>query len=107
MFTPEMLLLDVGFLLLGLAVIAPQLHHVRLIVGAAALAWLVRALLLGDMASAAWTGALLALCLIMAGRNFLSDAAVRFSDDEKKMFDALFAICRAAAPAICSIRACG
>ena len=90
MFTPETLLLYIGFLMFGLAVVAPQLHHVRLIVGAAALAWLGRALILGDMASAGWAGALLALCLIMAGRGLWRDAAVRFSDDEKKMFDSLF-----------------
>ena len=33
---------------------------------------------------------LLALCLIMSGRGLWSNAMVRFSEDEKKMYDTLF-----------------
>jgi len=91
MLTPEALLLQFGFLMLGLAVVAPGLHHVRLIVGAAALAWLVRALMIGDELSAVWAGVLFALCVVMAGQRLLANAMVRFSEDEKKMLDSLFA----------------
>ena len=90
MLTPEALLLQFGFLMLGLAVVAPRLHHVRLIVGVAALAWLIRALLIGDILGAAWSGALLALCLVMAGLKLWANAMVGFSDDEKKMLETLF-----------------
>lgn len=90
MLTPEGLLLQFGFLMLGVAVVAPRLHFVRLLVGLAALAWLARALLAGDMVGAGWTGALLALCAVMAGKTLVGDAMVQFNADEKKMLDSLF-----------------
>jgi len=90
MLTPDAVLLQFGFLMLGVAVVAPRLHHVRLLVGLAALAWLARALMAGDMLSAGWTGALLALCVVMAGKTMVGDAMVQFSDDEKRMLDTLF-----------------
>ena len=90
MLTPDGLLLQFGFLMLGIAVVAPRLHHVRLLVGLAALAWLARALLAGDMLGAGWTGALLALCAVMAGKTMVGDAMVQFNADEKRMLDTLF-----------------
>ncbi len=90
MLTPEAILLQLGFALLGIAVIAPRLHHVRLIVGAAALVWLARALLMEDWIGAGWSGGLLALCLVMAARKWLANAMTGFSDDEKQMYDKLF-----------------
>lgn len=88
--TPEALLLQLGFLLLGLALVMPRLAQVRLLIGAAALAWLASAVLTRDPVGMAWTGALLALCLIVSGRGLVSSALVRFSEDESKMYDALF-----------------
>ena len=90
MLTPDALLLQFGFLMLGIAVVAPRLHHVRLLVGLAALAWLARFLLTGDVLGAGWTGVLLALCAVMAGKTMVGDAMVQFNADEKRMLDTLF-----------------
>jgi len=90
MLTPGALLLQLGFLLVGIAVVAPRLAHARLLIGGAALAWLIAAALARDSLSMAWTGVLLALCLIMSGRGLWSNAMVRFSEDEKAMYDRLF-----------------
>ena len=88
--TPGALLLQFGFLILGIALIAPKLSYIRLLIGAAALAWLVAAILARDSLNMAWTGVLLALCLVVSGRGLWSNATVRFSEDEKKMYDTLF-----------------
>jgi CRP-like cAMP-binding protein len=88
--TPGALLMQFGFLMLGIAVVAPRLGHVRLLIGAAALAWLIAAILARDGLSLAWSGVLLALCLAMSGRGLWTNAMVRFSDDEKKMYETLF-----------------
>ena len=87
---PEALLLQLGFALLIAAVLAPGLRRVQLFVGAAALVWLVRALWTGDAVTAGWSGVLAGLCLILAGRHLLGNAAVRFNADEKAMVDTLF-----------------
>jgi len=90
MLTPEGLVLQLGFLLLIAAVVAPRLRHVQLLVGAAALVWLARGLWVGDMVVAAWSGVLAGLCLILAGRHLWENSNVRFSADERAMVDALF-----------------
>ena len=90
MLTPESLVLQLGFALLIAAVLAPRLHHVRLLVGAAALAWLGRALWTGDLVTAAWCGALVGLCLVLIGRRLWEDGNVRFNPDELAMVRALF-----------------
>lgn len=88
--TPGALLMQFGFLMLGVAVVAPKLTHVRLLVGAAALAWLAAAVLVRDPVGMGWSAALLALCLVMAGRGLWVNAMAGFSDDEKAMYEALF-----------------
>ncbi|HST35453.1 MAG TPA: cyclic nucleotide-binding domain-containing protein [Allosphingosinicella sp.] len=88
--TPGALLLQFGFLMLGIAVVAPKLSHVRLLIGAAALAWLVAAILVRDPVNMGWSAVLLALCLVMSGRGLWSNTMVRFSEDEKQMYDRLF-----------------
>ena len=90
MLTPDGLVLQLGFALLIAAVLAPRLHHVRLLVGAAALAWLGRALWTGDLVTAAWAGALAGLCLILIGRRLWEDGNARFNPDELAMVRALF-----------------
>ena len=90
MLAPEALLLQLGFALLIAAVLARGLRHVQLFVGAAALVWLGRALWTGDAVTGAWSGVLAGLCLILAGRHLLANAAVRFNADEKAMVEALF-----------------
>ena len=90
MLTPQALILQLGFALLIAAVLAPRLHHGRLLIGAAALAWLGRALWVGDAVTAAWSGLLAGLCLILAGRRLWDDGNVRFTADEAAMVDGLF-----------------
>jgi len=90
MLTPEGLVLQLGFMLLVAAVLAPRLRHVQLLAGAAALVWLGRALWIGDTVTAAWSGVLAGLCLILAGRTLWTNSNVPFSADERAMVDALF-----------------
>lgn len=90
MLTPESLVLQAGFALLIAAVLAPRIDHVRLLVGAAALAWLGRALWTGDLVTAAWSGALVGLCLILIGRRLWEDGNARFNPDELVMVRTLF-----------------
>lgn len=90
MLWPDWLLLQLGFVLLIGAVIAPRLQLVRLLAGGAGLAWLARALLDGDRLGAAWAGALAGLCLVLVGRALWEEKNVRFSADERAMVDTLF-----------------
>jgi hypothetical protein len=89
---PDELFLYLGFVLLAAAVLAPRLHSARLLVGGAALVWLVRALIWthdgGDIAA---SGALVALCLFLAARRWWENANVRFTPEERTMVDTLFA----------------
>jgi hypothetical protein len=84
------LLLHLGFLLLIGAVAAPRHHLSRLLIGAAALAWLARAALTGDTIGAAWAGAVSGLALVFVGRRLWEDNNVRFSADEQQMIATLF-----------------
>jgi len=90
MFTPEGLVLQLGFVLLIAAVVAPRLQYVRLLVGAAALLWLGRALWMDDLVTAAWSAALAGLCLVLIGRRLWEDGNVRFNPDELAMVRTLF-----------------
>src|ERR1044072_1321651 len=90
MLTPQALLLQLGFALLIGAAIAPRLRLAQILIGAAALAWFARALWTGDMLNAGWSGALAALCLVLAGRTLWSERNVGFTADEQAMVDALF-----------------
>ena len=90
MLTPDGLVLQLGFVLLIAAVVAPRLHHMRLLIAAAALAWLGRALWTGDLVSAGWSAALAGLCLALVGRRLWEDGNVRFNPDELAMVRALF-----------------
>ena len=84
------LLLHLGFLLLAGAVLVKRPVAARSLVGAAALAWLIRAALLGDAATAIWSGLVAGLALILVGRRLWRDRAVRFTPDEQHMMDSLF-----------------
>jgi hypothetical protein len=88
--TPDALLQQLGFALLIAAMLAPRLGPIRLLVAAAALAWLGRAVWTGDMVGAAWSGALAVLCLVLAGRKLWENGNVRFSAEELAMVRALF-----------------
>ena len=84
------LLLHLGFLLLAVAVLVKRPIVARSLVGGAALAWLVRAGLLGDPTITLWAGLILGLALIVVGRRLWRDSAVRFTPDEQHMMDSLF-----------------
>lgn len=90
MLGPDPLLFQLGFLLLIGAAVAPRPHLSRVLIGAAALAWLVRAALAGDAIGMAWSGAIAGLCLILIGRRLWEDNKVRFSPDEQHMVATLF-----------------
>jgi cyclic nucleotide-binding protein len=90
MLTPTALLLHLGFALLIAAVLAPRLKHVQLLVGGAALAWLARAFLLDDLILAIWSGLVFLVCLLLLGRHWWANNAVRFTADEQAMVDTLF-----------------
>ena len=90
MLTPEGLVLELGFALLIAAALAPRLHVARLLIGAAALVWLGRALFAGDMVTAGWSGALAALTLFLSVRRTWEDSNVRFTPDELAMVKTLF-----------------
>jgi hypothetical protein len=92
MIAPDRLLLYLGFALLGAAVLAPRLHLVRLLAGAAALAWLARSLVwTHDNWAAGAAGAVFALCLFLVCRTWWENSNVRFTPDERAMIDTLFA----------------
>jgi hypothetical protein len=84
------LLLHLGFLLLALAVLVKRPVAARSLVGGAALAWLIRALLAGDTMVAIWCAVVAGLALILVGRRLWRDSAVRFTPDEQHMMDSLF-----------------
>lgn len=84
------LLLHCGFLLLAVAVLVKRPIVARALVGGAALAWLVRAVLAGDLAGAIWSGLIAGLALALVGRRLWRDRAVRFTPDEQHMMESLF-----------------
>lgn len=91
MLTPQSLLLQASYALLVAAVLAPRPHQVRILIALSALAGLGHALWTGDLVSAAWMGALLAIALVLIGRRLWDDTNVRFTADERTMIDRLFA----------------
>jgi Cyclic nucleotide-binding domain len=90
MLTPAGLALQVGFLLLIAAVLAPRPRLAQLLTAAAASVWLGRALWIGDMVTAGWSGVLAGLCLVLLGRGLWENGNVRFTAEEKAMVDTLF-----------------
>jgi len=92
MLSLDALLLNLSYALLVAAVLAPRTSRLRLLVALAALAGLVRALLwTHDLVTAAWTGLLLATCLLLLGRNLYSSRFIRFTPEEQRMLDSMVA----------------
>jgi CRP-like cAMP-binding protein len=89
--SPEALALQLSYALLIAALLAPRMAPLRLLVALAALVALARALWVGDMVSAVWTGLLLGACLSLLGRTFYERRSVRFTDEEKRMLDSVVA----------------
>ena len=90
MLTPRMLVLELGYALLIVAVLMPRPHQIRLAVGAAALAGLGHAIWIRDRVSLVWMAILLAACLVMLVRRFWGNRSVRFTAEEQAMLDRLF-----------------
>ena len=88
---PDALLQHLFHALLVVAVLAPRMGPLRLLVALAAAAGLARALVwTHDEAEAIWMGVLLAASLLLLGRAWLDQRrAERFSSDERRMLDSL------------------
>ena len=91
MLSPEALSLQVGYALVAAAALAPRLPLVRAFLSVAASAWLARALSTGDAVGAAWSGLILALCLVLLGRRLWELGGAGFTDEERRMAKTLFA----------------
>ncbi len=90
--SPSALLLQLGFALLLVAALAARMTDARLLIGAAAAAFLARAAFWShDRVTIGWAGLLLACCLALLARQLYERRSVRFSDDEKGMLDAMVA----------------
>jgi CRP-like cAMP-binding protein len=90
--TASTLLQHLAYLLLIAAILAPRLQPLRLLVAMAAAASLARALLwTSNPIDAAWSGLLLAACLLLLARGRLTGRAIAFTADEKGMVDHLVA----------------
>ena len=70
------LLLHAGFALLAAAVLVKRPVIARALVGGAALVWLLRAALAGDLVGMAWSGLIAGLALVLVGRGIWRDRAV-------------------------------
>jgi hypothetical protein len=84
------LLLHLGFLLLAVSLMVKRPVLGRGLVGAAALAWFIRAAMLGYVQTAIWSALIAGLALVVVGRRLWRDSAVRFTPDEQHMMDSLF-----------------
>ena len=88
--SPDAIVLQLSYLLLLLAVLAPRMGALRLLVALSALAGLVRALVwTGDLVTAVWMGLLLAACLALIGRSLYERRKVAFTAEERRMLDSL------------------
>jgi hypothetical protein len=88
--TPQTLSLTLAWALLIAAVLAARMAAARLLIGMAALVWLVRALV-WTHDRVAMTGAvvLFVVCLALLARNLYDRRAVSFTADERAMLDSL------------------
>lgn len=92
MVSTDALVLQLGYLLLIAAVLAPRMTPLRILVALAALLGFVRALLwTEDLVTAVWMALLLGACLLLLGRTLYESRGVRFSDEEKRMVRSLVA----------------
>jgi hypothetical protein len=90
MLAPKNLILELGFVLLIVAVLLPRPHQIRLLAAAAAAVWLGHAIWLRDRIEMVWAGLLLLASLVMLVRRLWGNRAVRFTPEEQAMLDRLF-----------------
>ncbi len=90
MLSAEPLLLQLSYASLVAAVLAPRMAQIRLLIAAAALLGLIRALFwTDDLVTAVWMGLLLGTCVILIGRNLYESRNVPFTAEEKRMLESL------------------
>lgn len=90
MFSPDALILQLGYALLVAAMVSARMGRARLLVAIAALILLAHALLWsGDPLTAAWMGLLAATCLVLVGYARYGNRNVRFNDEEREMVERL------------------
>jgi len=86
----DTIVLQLSYFLLFVAVLAPRMGSLRLLVAASALVGLVRALVwTGDRVTAVWMGLLLAACLLLLGRTVFERRKASFTAEERRMVDSL------------------
>ena len=86
----DTIVLQMSYFLLFLAVLAPRMGPLRLLIAASALAGLARALVwTGDLVTAVWMGLILAACLLLLGRTLYERRRAIFTAEEKRMVDSL------------------
>jgi CRP-like cAMP-binding protein len=86
----DTIVLQLSYFLLFLAVLAPRMGSLRLLVAASALVGLIRALAwTGDLVTAVWMGLLLAACLLLLGRTLYERRKASFTAEERRMVDSL------------------
>jgi CRP-like cAMP-binding protein len=86
----DTIVLQLSYFLLLVAVLAPRMGSLRLLVAASALVGLVRALVwTGDLVTAVWMGLLLAACLLLLGRTLYERRKASFTAEERRMVDSL------------------
>ena len=90
--SPDAIVLQLSYLALVVAVLAPRMGPLRLLVALSALLGLLRALFwTGDVVTAFWMALLLGACLFLVGRALYERRKVTFTAEETRMIDSLVA----------------
>ena len=90
--SPDVIVLQLSYALLVVAVLAPRMTSLRILVALSALVGLARALIwTGDLVTAIWMGVLLVACLGLIGRSLYERRKVAFTADENRMLGSLVA----------------
>ena len=88
----DAIVLQLSYLALVVAVLAPRMGPLRLLVALSALLGLLRALFwTGDVVTAFWMALLLGACLFLVGRTLYERRKVSFTAEETRMIDSLVA----------------
>ncbi len=90
MMSTDAIVLQLGYALLVVAVLAPRMTSLRILVALSALVGLARALIwTGDLVTAVWMGLLLVACLGLVGRSLYERRKVAFTAEESLMLNSL------------------
>jgi energy-coupling factor transporter transmembrane protein EcfT len=90
MMSTDAIVLQLSYALLVVAVLAPRMTSLRILVALSALVGLARALIwTGDVVTAVWMGLLLVACLALIGRSLYERRKVAFTAEESLMLNSL------------------